>query len=78
MATVKSLVAGLNDAELAGCVSEAVAWQDGKQLAGTLLRNCAKRLVEELGIDDESSLQIAEAHLLREAAIRFARQVPGQ
>ena len=74
MATVKSMTAALSDAELAVCVSEAVGWQDGKKLDGTALRDFSARLVDTVGIDSESSLQIAEAHVLREAALRFARQ----
>jgi hypothetical protein len=74
--TVRSILKTVSDADVAECVRELIAWQDSDKLCGGALTALAERLVSETGVDEMSSLQHAEAAVLREAAVRFAAVHP--
>lgn len=69
--TMRAIVKAMTTAELAACAQDVISWQDRGVLAEGPLHVLAARFVVETGIDEDSSMQQAEAAVLREASLRF-------
>lgn len=69
--TMRTIVRAMSAADLAQCAQDVVSWQDKGVLADGPLHALAARFVAETGIDEMSSMQQAEAAILREASLRF-------
>jgi hypothetical protein len=69
--TMRSIARALTAQDLATCAQDVISWQDKGVLANGPLNALAARFVAETGIDEASSLQHAEAAVLREASLRF-------
>ena len=68
------IVGSLSDAELSGCVREALAWRKSGVLTGPALEGLAKRLAEEAGREHIETTRLADTLVVEEAATRFCRQ----
>lgn len=68
---MKSVVKAMAAQDLAACVKDVIRWQDKGSIPPGPLHALASRLVEDTGIDEMSSMQQAEAAVLREASLRF-------
>lgn len=69
--TMRTIVKAMSAKDLAGCAQDVISWQDNGVLADGQLHALAARFVAETGIDEDSSMQQAEAAVLREASLRF-------
>ncbi len=77
MITSRSLAKALNHLHLAACAKDAIDWQRTGSLVEGPLQAFAHRLVQDAGLDESTSLQHAEAAVLREVAERFITAVEG-
>lgn len=75
--TIRTIVKAMTAQDLATCAQDVILWQDKGVLADGPLHALAARFVVELGIDEMSSLQQAEAAVLREASLRFTAAQTG-
>jgi len=75
--TARSLARALDHEQLATCAKDAIGWQKSGGLVDGPLLAFARRLVHEAGLDEDASLQHAEAAVLREVAERFVAAVDG-
>jgi hypothetical protein len=69
--TMRTIVKAMTAQDLAACAQDVISWQDKGVLAEGPLHALAARFVAETGIDEMSSMQQAEAAVLREASLRF-------
>lgn len=69
--TTRSMAKAMSAQDLAACAQNVITWQDKGKLATGPLHSLAERFVTEIGIDEMSALQQAEAAVLREASLRF-------
>lgn len=69
--TMRAIVKTMTAEDLAACAQDVISWQDRGVLAEGPLHALAARFVAETGIDEMSSMQQAEAAVLREASLRF-------
>lgn len=69
--TMRAIVMAMAAEDLAACAQGVISWQDRGVLAEGPLHALAARFVAETGIDEMSSMQQAEAAVLREASLRF-------
>jgi hypothetical protein len=75
--TMRTIVKAMTAQDLAECAQDVISWQDKGVLADGPLRALAARFVAETRIDEMSSLQQAEAAVLREASLRFIAMQTG-
>lgn len=69
--TMRDIVKAMTAQDLAARAQDVISWQDKGVLAKGPLHALAARFVTDTGIDEMSSLQQAEAAVLREASLRF-------
>jgi hypothetical protein len=69
--TMRTIVKAMTAQDLAACAQDVISWQDKGVLAEGPLHALAARFVAETGIDEMSSMQQAEAAVLRETSLRF-------
>lgn len=69
--SMRTIVKAMTAQDLAECAQDAISWQDRGVLTSGPLHALAARFVAETGIDEDSSMQQAEAAVLREASLRF-------
>lgn len=75
--SARSLASALDNKQLSACAKDAIGWQRSGDLVDGPLQAFAQLLVSEAGLDEEASLQHAEAAVLREVAERFVAAVDG-
>jgi hypothetical protein len=75
--TMRAIVKAMTAADLAACAQDVISWQDKGVLTSGPLHALAARFVAETGIDEDSSMQQAEAAVLREASLRFVATQTG-
>lgn len=73
----RTLADALDHQELARCAKDAIGWQRSGDLVDGALQAFARRLVNEAGLDEDASLQHAEAAVLREVAERYIGAIEG-
>lgn len=69
--TMRAIVKAMTAEGLAACAQDVISRQERGVLADGPLHALAVRFVAETGIDEISSMQQAEAAVLREASLRF-------
>ena len=70
-ATVRTIAESMSIMDLIACAPDVITWQDTDKLPDGALRAFAARLKVEAGVDDMSSLAIAETSVLRESTLRL-------
>lgn len=75
--SITAVVEALTTQELVLCVRDVVRWQDEGLLGSGVLFELATKLMAEMGLDKMSSIQQAEAAVLREASMRFIAMQTG-
>lgn len=75
--SITGMVEAMTAQELAVCVRDVIRWQDEGLLGSGVLFELATSLVAEMGVDKMSSIQQAEAAVLREASMRFIAMQTG-
>lgn len=75
--SMRTIVKAMTTEDLAKCALDVISWQDKGVFADGPLHTLAARYVAETGIDEISSMQHAEAAVLREAALRFTAMQTG-